>query len=111
FCLLIKSDGNGLYATKDIELARRKFQDYHIEKNLYVVDKRQERHFKQVFATLKKMGFENADKCEHIQYDFVELPDGAMSSRKGNIIPLQDLIDQMQEMIKNKYLIRYKDEW
>lgn len=111
FCLLIKSDGNGLYATKDIELARRKFKDYQIEKNLYVVDKRQERHFKQVFATLKKMGFENADKCEHIQYDFVELPDGAMSSRKGNIIPLQSLIDQMQSMIKEKYLSRYKDEW
>ena len=111
FCLLIKSDGNGLYATKDIELARRKFQDHQIERNLYVVDKRQERHFKQVFATLKKMGFQEADKCEHIQYDFVELPDGAMSSRKGNIVPLQSLIDNMQTMIKEKYLSRYQGLW
>jgi arginyl-tRNA synthetase len=111
FCLLLKSDGNGLYATKDIELARRKFQDYHIEKNIYVVDKRQEHHFKQVFKVLELMGFENAKKCFHLQYDFVELPDGAMSSRKGNIIPLQSLIDKMVQMIKEQYLARYKSDW
>ncbi len=111
FCMLLKTDGNGLYATKDIELARRKFQDYKIEKNIYVVDKRQEHHFKQVFKVLDLMGFENAKKCYHLQYDFVELPDGAMSSRKGNIIPLQDLIVKMVAMIKEQYLGRYKDEW
>lgn len=111
FCMLLKSDGNGLYATKDIELARRKFQDYHIEKNLYVVDKRQEHHFKQVFKVLELMGFENAKKCHHLQYDFVELPDGAMSSRKGNIIPLQSLIENMVQMIKDQYLARYAADW
>jgi arginyl-tRNA synthetase len=111
FCMLLKSDGNGLYATKDIELARRKFQDYHIEKNIYVVDKRQEHHFKQVFKVLELMGFENAKKCFHLQYDFVELPDGAMSSRKGNIVPLQRLIENMVKVIKDQYLARYKNEW
>lgn len=111
FCMLLKTDGNGLYATKDVELARRKFENYNIEKNLYVVDKRQEHHFKQVFKVLELMGFENAKKCHHLQYDFVELPDGAMSSRKGNIIPLQDLIVKMVQMIKDQYLARYKDEW
>jgi arginyl-tRNA synthetase len=111
FCMLLKTDGNGLYATKDIELARRKFQDYHIEKNIYVVDKRQEHHFKQVFKVLELMGFENAKKCFHLQYDFVELPDGAMSSRKGNIIPLQSLIENMVKMIKEQYLARYVNEW
>lgn len=111
FCMLLKSDGNGLYATKDIELARRKFQDYHIERNIYVVDKRQEHHFKQVFKVLELMGFENAKKCFHLQYDFVELPDGAMSSRKGNIVPLQSLIENMVQMIKDQYLNRYAQEW
>lgn len=111
FCMLLKTDGNGLYATKDIELARRKFQDYHIEKNIYVVDKRQEHHFKQVFKVLELMGFENAKKCYHLQYDFVELPDGAMSSRKGNIVPLQSLIENMVKMIKEQYLNRYITEW
>jgi len=111
FCLLIKSDGNGLYATKDIELARRKFEDYKIEKNIYVVDKRQAHHFRQVFKTLEKMGFEQAKDCFHLQYDFVELPDGAMSSRKGNIVPLQSLIDQMVAHIKSNYLNKYTSEW
>ena len=111
FCMLLKTDGNGLYATKDIELARRKFQDFHIEKNIYVVDKRQEHHFKQVFKVLDLMGFENAKKCYHLQYDFVELPDGAMSSRKGNIVPLQRLIENMVKMIKEQYLARYINEW
>jgi arginyl-tRNA synthetase len=111
FCLLLKSDGTGLYATKDIELARRKFQEHKVEKSIYVVDNRQALHFKQVFKTLEKMGFENADKCYHLQYEMVELPDGAMSSRKGNIVPLQDLIDKMQETIKSEYLSKYQDEW
>jgi arginyl-tRNA synthetase len=111
FCLLLKTDGNGLYATKDIELARRKFENNGIEKSIYVVDKRQEHHFKQVFKVLELMGFENAKKCMHLQYDFVELPDGAMSSRKGNIVPLQTLIEEMVKTIKEQFLVRYKDEW
>jgi arginyl-tRNA synthetase len=111
FCLLIKRDGNGLYATKDIELARRKFQDHKIQKNIYVVDDRQSHHFKQVFKVLEKMGFEQARDCFHLKYDMVELPDGAMSSRKGNIVPLQSLIDQMTAQIKENYLNKYKDSW
>ena len=111
FCMLLKTDGNGLYATKDIELARRKFENNGIEKSIYVVDKRQEHHFKQVFKVLELMGFENAKNCMHLQYDFVELPDGAMSSRKGNIVPLQSLIEEMVKMIKEQYLARYLTEW
>jgi arginyl-tRNA synthetase len=111
FCLLLKSDGTGLYATKDIELARRKFEDYKIEKNVYIVDNRQARHFKQVFKTLEKMGFEQAKDCYHMQYEMVELPDGAMSSRKGNIVAISDLINNMQDMITTNYLSKYNDTW
>lgn len=111
FCLLLKSDGTGLYATKDVELARRKFQDHKIEKNIYVVDTRQALHFKQVFKVLEKIGFPQAKDCYHLQYNFVELPDGAMSSRKGNIVPLTDLIHQMEQMVKKEYLARYEKEW
>lgn len=111
FCVLLKTDGNGLYSTKDIELARRKFQDHHIEKSVYVVDMRQALHFKQVFATLKRLNFEQADQCFHLQYNFVELPDGAMSSRKGNIVPLTELIQQMENHVKVNYLNKYISEW
>jgi arginyl-tRNA synthetase len=109
FCLLLKSDGTGLYATKDIELARRKFEDYKIQKSIYVVDQRQALHFKQVFKALEVLGFEQAKDCYHLQYNFVELPDGAMSSRKGNIVPLMTLVKTMQAHIKTNYLARYED--
>ncbi|MFN7728597.1 MAG: arginine--tRNA ligase [Bdellovibrio sp.] len=111
FCLLLKSDGTGLYATKDLELARRKFQDHKIQKNVVVVDQRQALHFSQVFEVLKRLGFEQAKDCFHLQYNFVELPDGAMSSRKGNIVPIMALIESMQKMVKDNYLERYKGEW
>ena len=111
FCLLLKSDGTGLYATKDIELARRKFEDYKIEKSIYVVDQRQALHFKQVFRSLLHLGFEQAKDCFHLQYNFVELPDGAMSSRKGNIIPLMLLVDKMQNHVRTEYLSKYESEW
>jgi arginyl-tRNA synthetase len=111
FCLLLKSDGTGLYATKDLELARRKFEEFKIQKSVYVVDQRQALHFKQVFKTLEHLGFEQAKDCFHLQYNFVELPDGAMSSRKGNIVPLMHLVSSMQEHVKHEYLARYEKEW
>jgi len=111
FCLLLKSDGTGLYATKDVELARRKFEDFKIQKSIYVVDQRQALHFKQVFKTLQHLGFEQAKDCFHLQYNFVELPDGAMSSRKGNIIPLMALVQNMVDHVKTEYLSRYANEW
>jgi arginyl-tRNA synthetase len=111
FCMLLKTDGTGLYATKDVELARRKFEDFKIEKSIYVVDMRQALHFKQVFKTLEVLGFEQAKNCFHLQYNFVELPDGAMSSRKGNIVALMLLVEKMREHVKKEYLSRYAQEW
>jgi arginyl-tRNA synthetase len=111
FALLLKSDGNGLYATKDLELARRKFEEFKIARSIYVVDVRQTLHFQQVFKVLEKMDFPQAKDCIHLQYNFVELPDGAMSSRKGNIVPISTLIHQMETKIKDEYLARYRTEW
>lgn len=111
FCMLIKSDGTGLYATKDIALAHKKFEEYHLDESFYIVDKRQAFHFQQVFKVLEKLNFPHAKDCHHLQYDFVELPDGAMSSRKGNIIPLTDLIEKMESTIINDYLNKYKGDW
>lgn len=111
FCMLLKSDGTGLYATKDLLLAKHKFEDVHIEKSVYIVDMRQALHFKQVFRVLELLGFEQAKNCFHLQYNYVELPDGAMSSRKGNIVPLSDLVRKMEEHVKTNYLSRYENEW
>lgn len=108
FCLLVKSDGTGLYATKDVALAIKKFEEFKVEKNIYIVDSRQAFHFKQVFKVLEKIGFKQALDCHHLPYEMVELSDGAMSSRKGNIVALSDLIHQMQEEIKTTYLSKHE---
>jgi arginyl-tRNA synthetase len=111
FCMLVKSDGNGLYSTKDVSLAKLKFEEFGIKSNIYIVDNRQALHFKQVFKVLENIGFEQAKDCYHLQYDVVELPDGAMSSRKGNIVPLMQLIAEMEKTITNDYLERYRGDW
>ena len=112
FCLLLKSDGNGLYATKDLYLAKKKFKDHNPAKNIYIVDQRQENHFQQVFKVLENIGYpELAKKSCHLKYNFVELKTGAMSSRAGNIIPIMSLIDTMTNYIKDHFLNKYQEEW
>lgn len=111
FCMFLKSDGNGLYSTKDLELARRKFEQYNPQENIVVVDMRQELHFKQVFTAFGRLGLGDSNRCRHLKYNFVELPDGAMSSRKGNIVPITQLIEGMKQTIVSDYLERYRGEW
>ncbi|MEJ2669659.1 MAG: arginine--tRNA ligase, partial [Gammaproteobacteria bacterium] len=111
FCLLVKSDGTGLYATKDVTLARQKFEEYGVERSIYVVDNRQTFHFQQVFKVLEKLGFERATACYHLPYEMVELPNGAMSSRRGNVVPLLTLIHNMEAAVVCDYLEKYRGDW
>ena len=91
--LLVKTNGTLLYNAKDLALAIRKNEDYEPMRSLYVIDARQSLAMRQLFATLKKMGFQK--ELAHISYEFVTLKDGAMSSRKGNIVRYEALRDQM----------------
>ncbi len=84
--LLLRSDGTSLYSTKDIALAKEKFEKYKIDKSVYVVGSEQKMYFQQLFKTLELMGFENAKKCYHLSYELVMLEEGKMSSREGNIV-------------------------
>jgi arginyl-tRNA synthetase len=112
FFMLRKRDGTGLYSTKDLALARMKFDEFNVDRSIYVVDVRQSDHFRQVFLTLKKMGFEQAEKCVHVPYEMVELPDGGMSSRKGNVVLFRALREQLRETILNdKLKPRYAETW
>ncbi|PRP93064.1 Arginine--tRNA ligase [Enhygromyxa salina] len=111
FFMLRKSDGTGLYATKDLALARMKFEEFGIDRSIYVVDARQSDHFKQVFLTLKKMGFAQAELCEHVGYEMVELPDGAMSSRKGNVILFRALREQLASSLEASFFHAFRGEW
>lgn len=110
FVIVRKSDGNTTYATKDLALARRKFSQYKIEKSIYVVASEQNLHFKQVFRTLEKMGFPQAKDCFHLSYGMVVLPDGKMSSRKGNVITFEELRNRLGEEL-DKNLEKYRGTW
>jgi len=103
FCMLRKSDGCGLYATKDLALARIKFKDFNVDRSIYVVDAGQNLHFQQVFATLKLMGFKQAEKCIHIPYGKVNGPGGQkMSSRDGNVILFEDLRNKLNAALNEE---------
>ena len=110
FMLARKRDGNTLYATKDLALARRKFDEFKIDRSIYVVASEQNHHFKQVFKTLELMGFPQASKCYHLSYGMVVLPDGKMSSRAGNTVPFMRLKDSILEEL-HLILAKYKGDW
>ncbi len=92
--VILRSDGTTLYITNDLALAKRKFEEFHVERSIYVVDVRQSLHFQQVFRILELWGFPQAAKCFHLAFGFVTLPAGAMSSRKGNVVFYKDVADE-----------------
>jgi arginyl-tRNA synthetase len=92
--ILLRSDGTTLYLTKDLALAKIKFETYHVDRSVYVVDVRQGLHLQQAFKILEMLGFPQAAKCYHLGYGFVSLPEGAMSARKGIVVLFKDVADE-----------------
>lgn len=92
--VILRRDGTTLYLTKDLALAKVKFETYHVDRSIYVVDVRQSLHLQQAFAILKLWGFSQADKCYHLGYGFVSLPEGAMSSRRGRVVLFKEVYDE-----------------
>lgn len=91
---ILRSDGTSLYQTKELGLAKYKFDNFDIHESLYVVGAEQKLYFEQVFAILRLWGFPNAEHCKHISYELVVLPTGKMSSREGNIVSYRELRDE-----------------
>lgn len=92
--VILRSDGTTLYLTKDLALAKVKFEQYHVDRSIYVVDVRQSLHLQQAFAILKLWGFPQAEKCYHLGYGFVSLPEGAMSARRGRVVLFKNVYDE-----------------
>ena len=111
FFLLLKSDGTGLYSTKDLALAREKFEKFGIQRSVYVVDVSQELHFQQVFRTLELFGYDEAQRCHHLAYGMVVLPEGKMSSRTGNVIAFSELRQSLIQRIREKHLDELAGTW
>jgi arginyl-tRNA synthetase len=92
--VILRSDGSALYSTNDLALAKQKFEKYHVDRSIYVVDFRQELHFQQIFKILELWGFPQAAKCYHLSYGYVTLPEGAMSARRGRVVLFKEVYDE-----------------
>lgn len=108
--LILKSDGTCLYLTKDLGLAKIKFDNYKINKSLYVTGTEQILHFKQLFRILDLWGFKQAKNCYHLGYELVMLKEGKMSSREGSVILYSQLSDAVRKHAKKEVRQRHK-EW
>ena len=98
--LLLRSDGTSVYMTQDIGTAKLRYQDYPIDKMIYVVGNEQNYHFQVLSLLLDKLGFEWGKSLVHFSYGMVELPNGKMKSREGTVVDADDLMDSMVEDAK-----------
>jgi arginyl-tRNA synthetase len=99
-CLLKKKDEATLYATRDIAAAIYRYQTYKFHKNLYVVGSAQRLHFQQVFKVLELMGHPWSKDCHHVELGWIKFEKGAMSTRKGNIVFLEDVLARSEQLVK-----------
>ena len=95
--LLLRSDGTSVYMTQDIGTAKLRYQDYPIDKMIYVVGNEQNYHFQVLSLLLDKLGFKWGKDLIHFSYGMVELPHGKMKSREGTVVDADDLMDKMVE--------------
>ena len=95
--LLLRSDGTSVYMTQDIGTAEMRFQDYPIDKMIYVVGNEQNYHFQVLSILLDRLGFKWGEELVHFSYGMVELPNGKMKSREGTVVDADDLIQAMIE--------------
>ncbi|WP_392437632.1 arginine--tRNA ligase [Cruoricaptor ignavus] len=100
--LLLRADGTSVYMTQDLGTAVQRFEQNEITQLIYTVGNEQDYHFQVLFKILKKLGYKWADSLYHLSYGMVELPEGKMKSREGNVVDADDLMQEMYETAKAK---------
>ena len=93
--LLLRSDGTSVYMTQDIGTAKLRYQDYPIDRMIYVVGNEQNYHFQVLSLLLDRLGFKWGKDLVHFSYGMVELPEGKMKSREGTVVDADDLMEEM----------------
>ena len=99
--LLLRADGTSVYMTQDIGTAKLRYEDYDIDKMVYVVGNEQNYHFQVLAILLHRLGFRWGQELVHFSYGMVELPEGKMKSREGTVVDADDLIAEMTEEAYN----------
>ncbi|MEK6833717.1 MAG: arginine--tRNA ligase [Nanoarchaeota archaeon] len=105
--VLLRADGTSIYMTQDLYLAKLKYEKYKLDKSIYVVGNEQDYHFKVLFAILKKLGY-NFEGLKHLSYGMINLPEGRMKSREGTVVDADDLIEEVQKLVKKELESRGK---
>ena len=100
--LVLRADGTSVYITQDLGTAQMKYDDFHMDKSIYVVGNEQDYHFKVLFLILEKLGKSWAKGLYHLSYGMVDLPSGKMKSREGTVVDADDLVAEMIETAKQK---------
>src|SRR6185437_14539109 len=100
--LVLRSDGTSVYMTQDLGTAQLKYNDYHMDRSIYVVGNEQDYHFKVLFTILKKLGKTWAEGLYHLSYGMVDLPSGKMKSREGTVVDADDLVAEMEQTAKHQ---------
>jgi arginyl-tRNA synthetase len=100
--LVLRSDGTSVYMTQDLGTAQLKYNDFHMDKSIYVVGNEQDYHFKVLFLILRKLGKAGADGLFHLSYGMVDLPSGKMKSREGTVVDADDLMEEMETTAKEQ---------
>ena len=100
--LVLRADGTSVYMTQDIGTADLKYEDFPMQKSVYVVGNEQDYHFKVLFLILKKLGRPYAEGMYHLSYGMVELPDGKMKSREGTVVDADELVADMITMARER---------
>ena len=93
-CIVRKSDGGFNYATSDLATVRSRIEEFAPERIVYVTDERQQLHFRQVFAVCRRVGI--GTRLDHVWFGLMRLPEGTFSTREGNVIPLERLLDEAE---------------
>ncbi len=99
-CLILKTDGASLYATRDIATALWRKDEYNFDQTLYVVAYEQDLYFKQFFKVIELMGYEWAKNLHHVSFGMVSLEEGALSTRGGRMVYLEDLLNRSIEKVR-----------
>lgn len=107
--LLLRADGTSVYMTQDIGTAKLRYQDYPIDKMIYVVGNEQNYHFQVLSLLLDRLGFKWGKDLTHFSYGMVELPEGKMKSREGTVVDADDLMDTMISQAAETSADRFKD--
>lgn len=107
--ILLRKDGTSVYITQDIYMAWKRYEDFHFDRMYYVVGNEQDYHFKVLFEIFKALGWKFHDRCYHFSYGMVELPEGRMKSREGNVVDTDDFIHDVTEIAKTELKQRYPE--